>query len=159
MGWGVSRTPRPPLPPGKTRYPLYRRLSGTQGRSGLAENLVPTGIRSRTVQPVAQSLYRLSYPANSTLYLFANTVVAMRVVEVAYVQASVRCWLQPASANKAQANLSFRSGGIYAGGNVEFVVWSLFCCLIDGFIERDCAITYTCITSIRKLCGVSAPAL
>ena len=35
-------------------------------RAGLdgAENLVPTGIRSRTVQPVAQSLYRLSYPAH-----------------------------------------------------------------------------------------------
>jgi len=27
--------------------------------------LVPTGIRSRTVQPVAHSLYRLSYPFNS----------------------------------------------------------------------------------------------
>ena len=40
------------LPPGKTRYPLYRRLGGPQGRSGRAENLVPTGIRSRTVQPV-----------------------------------------------------------------------------------------------------------
>jgi len=48
----VSSTPRPPLPPGKTRYPLYRRLSGPQGRSGRAENLVPTGIRSRAVQPV-----------------------------------------------------------------------------------------------------------
>ena len=51
-GVGVSPTPRPPLPPGKTRYPLYRRLGGPQGRSGGAENLVPTGIRSRTVQPV-----------------------------------------------------------------------------------------------------------
>jgi len=40
------------LPPGKTRYPFYGRLSGTQGRSRRAENLVPTGIRSRTVQPV-----------------------------------------------------------------------------------------------------------
>jgi len=30
------------LPPGKTRYPLYRRLGGPQGRSGKAENLVPT---------------------------------------------------------------------------------------------------------------------
>ena len=41
------------LPPGKTRYPLYRRLGGPQGRSERAENLVPpTGIRSRTVQPV-----------------------------------------------------------------------------------------------------------
>ena len=40
------------LPPGKTRYPFYRRLGGPQGRSGRAENLVPTGIPSRTVQPV-----------------------------------------------------------------------------------------------------------
>jgi len=40
------------LPPGKTRYPFYTRLGGPQGRSGRAENLVPTGIRSRTVQPI-----------------------------------------------------------------------------------------------------------
>jgi len=40
------------LPPGKSRYPLYRRLGGPQGRSGRAENPVPTGIRSRAVQPV-----------------------------------------------------------------------------------------------------------
>jgi len=40
------------LPPRKTQYPIYRRLGGPQGRSGRAENLVPTGIRSRTVQPV-----------------------------------------------------------------------------------------------------------
>ena len=40
------------LPPGKTRYQFYRRLGGPQGRSGRAENLVPTGIRSRIVQPV-----------------------------------------------------------------------------------------------------------
>jgi len=40
------------LPPGKTWYPLYRRLGGPQGQSGWAENLVPTGIRSWTVQPV-----------------------------------------------------------------------------------------------------------
>jgi len=40
------------LPPGKTRYPSYRRLGGPQGRSGRAENLVPTRIRSRIVQPV-----------------------------------------------------------------------------------------------------------
>jgi hypothetical protein len=39
------------LPPGKTRYPLHRRLGGPQGSSGRAENLVPTGIRSRTVHP------------------------------------------------------------------------------------------------------------
>jgi len=47
---------------------LYRRPGGPQGRSGGAEILAATGIRSRTVQPVAQSLYRLSYRAHSTIY-------------------------------------------------------------------------------------------
>jgi len=62
--WPAARPGRT-LPPGKTRYSLYRRLVGPQGRSGQAENLVPTGIRSRTVQSVAQSLYRLSYLAHN----------------------------------------------------------------------------------------------
>ena len=50
-GWSAARPGRT-LPPGKTRYPLYRRLGGPQGWSGRAENLIPTGIRSRTVQPI-----------------------------------------------------------------------------------------------------------
>jgi len=49
--WSAAR-PGHNLPPGKTRYPLYRRLGGAQGRSSWAEYLVPTGIRSWTVQPV-----------------------------------------------------------------------------------------------------------
>ena len=49
--WSAARPGRT-LPPGKIRYSLYMRLGGPQGRSGRAENLVPTGIRSRTVQPV-----------------------------------------------------------------------------------------------------------
>ena len=57
--WSAARPGRT-LPPGKTCYPFYRRLVVPQRRSGRAENHVPTGIRSRTVQPVVQSLYRLS---------------------------------------------------------------------------------------------------
>jgi len=38
--------------PGKSRYPFYRRLRGSQGRSGGMEILVSTGIRSQTVHPV-----------------------------------------------------------------------------------------------------------
>ena len=52
------------LPPGKTRYPLYRRLGGPRGQSGQAENLAPTGIRSPDFPARSQSLYRLSYPAH-----------------------------------------------------------------------------------------------
>ena len=70
--WSAARPGRT-SPPGRTRYPFYRRLGGSHGRSGRAENLVPTGIRSRTVQPVAQSLYRLSYPAHY-IYIYIYQV-------------------------------------------------------------------------------------
>jgi hypothetical protein len=51
-GWS---TPRPvALPPGNTRYPLYRRLSRPQNRSGRMRKTSPTpGFDPRTVQPVA----------------------------------------------------------------------------------------------------------
>jgi hypothetical protein len=42
------------LPPGKTRYPMYRRLGGPQGRSGQVRKISPPlGFDPRTVQPVA----------------------------------------------------------------------------------------------------------
>ena len=67
-GWGgVSTTPRPLYPRGKTRYTLYRRLSGVQGPVWTgAANLVPsTGIRSPYRTARSESLYRLSYPGPS----------------------------------------------------------------------------------------------
>ena len=63
-GWVVSSTPRPHFNPRKDPAPTYRRLGGPQGRSRRAKNLVLTGIRSRPSSPVAQLLYRLSYPAH-----------------------------------------------------------------------------------------------
>ena len=52
------------LPPGKTRYPLYRRLGGPQGRSGRARKISPpNGIRSPDRPASSESLYRLSYPS------------------------------------------------------------------------------------------------
>jgi hypothetical protein len=49
-GWSTTR-----FTPGKeTRYPLYRRLGGPQGRSGRVRKISPPpGFDSRTVQPVA----------------------------------------------------------------------------------------------------------
>jgi len=38
--WSAARPGRT-LPPGETRYPLYRRLGGPQGRPGLAEKSRP----------------------------------------------------------------------------------------------------------------------
>ena len=42
------------LPPGKTRYPLYRRLSGLQGQAGRVRKVSPRpGFDPRTFEPVA----------------------------------------------------------------------------------------------------------
>ena len=40
-GEGSTSRPGSTLPPGKTRYPLYRRLGGPQGRSGLVRKISP----------------------------------------------------------------------------------------------------------------------
>jgi hypothetical protein len=53
------------LPPGKTRYPLYRRLGGPQGRSGWAERPARS-----------QTLYRLSYRARIRfLYIYISLFI------------------------------------------------------------------------------------
>ena len=44
----------PTLPPGKTRYPLYKKLGGPRGRCGRVRKMSPPpGFDPRTVQPVA----------------------------------------------------------------------------------------------------------
>jgi len=65
--WSATRPGRT-LPSGKTRYPIYRRLGGPQGRPRRVENLRDS-IPDRPV--LSQSLYRLSYPAhkNNTIRL------------------------------------------------------------------------------------------
>jgi len=77
--WSTARPGRT-LHPGKTRYPFYRRLGGPHGRSGRAENLVPTGIPSRIVQPVVirytDWATRSTKPAKDFLQTRFNRVVA-----------------------------------------------------------------------------------
>ena len=49
--------------PGKTRYPLHRRLGGPRGLSGRLQKISPpTGIPSPDRPARSESLYRLSYP-------------------------------------------------------------------------------------------------
>ena len=53
MGVGGQDHNPDALPPGnETRYPLYRKLGGPQGRSGRVRKISPTpGFDPRTVQP------------------------------------------------------------------------------------------------------------
>ena len=83
---------RPGLPPGKARYPLYRRLGGPQARSGRAENLAPPGFDPPTVHPVVSrytdwatgpnllnNLFHLNHPrhiSNSQLFIIMSFVQA-----------------------------------------------------------------------------------
>ena len=66
---GQRKLPGLSLPPGKTRYSLYRRLDGPQGRSGQVRNITPPiKIRSPDRPARSQSLYRLRYPAHVVRY-------------------------------------------------------------------------------------------
>ena len=77
--WSAARPGRN-LPPGKTRYPFYRRLGGPQGRFGRAENLVPTGIRSRNLQPVVSRYTdRATRP---TIYIYSLDLNIINIVRV-----------------------------------------------------------------------------
>jgi len=70
MGMGGQHHAPAALPPGKIRYPLYRRLGGPQGPVWTgAENLAPPGFNSRTVQPVASRYTDWAIPAHATRML------------------------------------------------------------------------------------------
>ena len=54
-----------PLPPGITRYPLYRRLGGPQGRCGrVLKILPPLGLDPWTIQLVASCYTDYAIPAH-----------------------------------------------------------------------------------------------
>jgi hypothetical protein len=58
------------LTPGKTRYPLYRRLGGDPWSvwTGVENLAPPTGIRSPDRPARSGSLYQLSYPGPKLLF-------------------------------------------------------------------------------------------
>jgi len=65
MGWVVNATSRPLYPPGKTRFPLYKRLDGPQGRSGRMRKFSPSPRSDpRTVQPVTSRYTDCAIPAH-----------------------------------------------------------------------------------------------
>jgi hypothetical protein len=64
MGVGGQYHASAALPPGKTRYPMYRRLGGPQGRSGQLRKIShPQKFDPRTVQPVTSRYTNWGIPA------------------------------------------------------------------------------------------------
>ena len=65
-GVGSQRHAPATLPPGKTRYSLYRRLGGPQGGSGLVWKIsLPPVIDPRIVQPVVSYYTDWIIPAHT----------------------------------------------------------------------------------------------
>jgi hypothetical protein len=65
-GEGSASCPGHSLPPGRTRYPLYRRLGGPQGRSGQVRKISPSpGFNPRTVQPIGSHYTDCAIPAHA----------------------------------------------------------------------------------------------
>jgi len=77
MGVGGQRHAPAALPPGKTRYPLYRSLGGPQGRSGRVQKISPPSVFDpRTVQPVASRYTDWDIPAP---LLTASQIIIMNL--------------------------------------------------------------------------------
>jgi len=69
--WSATHPGRT-LPSGKIRYPFYTRMGGPQGRSGRAQNFVPTGIFFRSLQ-LYSVLYGTIHPwYNGNKELFSD---------------------------------------------------------------------------------------
>ena len=80
-GLVVNATPRPLYPPGKTRYPLYRRLGGPQGRSGRVRKFLPPAWIPSPDRPArSESLYRLSYRGPSNISKLTESRCKVRTI-------------------------------------------------------------------------------
>jgi len=76
-GVGGQRHAPAVLPPEKTRYPLYRRLGGPQGRSGRVGKISPpTGIRCQNRPSRSESLHRLCVTSHG-VYLAKFSIVSL----------------------------------------------------------------------------------
>jgi hypothetical protein len=101
MRVGVQRHAPAVLPTGKTRYTLYRRLGGSQGRSGRVRKISsPTGIRSPDREARSQSQYGLSYP--DSLWRYSRFEYYLSDV-ISAVPSQLRMW-----ADSGKRNTIFR---------------------------------------------------
>jgi hypothetical protein len=75
------------LPPGKTRYPLYKRLGGIQGRSRRVRNISPPpGFDPRTVHPVASRYTDWDISAHLYMTAFCNMYLIDNTTEMDRIQ-------------------------------------------------------------------------
>jgi len=124
--WELASRPGRSLPPGKTQYPLYRRLGRPQGRSGQVWKISPPPVFDpRTFQPRSQSLYRLRYPTQLFLIGYGNQHV---MVEVLWLDmTSVTNFKNPiSSSNKKKLSPPANSRGKWSSNWVSKAMWGCY---------------------------------
>jgi hypothetical protein len=78
-GWVVKATHRP----GKTRYPLYRKLGGPKERSGQVRKFSPLpGFDPRTVQPIASRLPPGTYCLSRSLFVNKEPTLSVSAIHI-----------------------------------------------------------------------------
>ena len=157
MGVGGQHHAPAALPPGKTRYPLYRRLGRPQGRSGLVWKISsPLGFDPRTFQPVT-TLYRLDDTLSRPMYIYIY-VLDYSLLSFSWPMQSLdniyssffRLWLGPADTKSGEDTvpisqyncMSFYIRWIYYKPYAAYVyIWS-----VDWpcFGEVSCVVALSC---------------
>jgi hypothetical protein len=91
-GVGGQRHAPIAVPPGKTPYPLYRRLGEPQDRSGrLRKFSLPSGFGLRTVQPVAGRCTDCAIPALEPRSRWLNDIKMYAANQVINIPAATKC--------------------------------------------------------------------
>ena len=131
MGCVVNATPRPIFPPGKTRYPLYRRLGGPQGRSGRVRGISPSNWDSipgpsspcRLRLRVQWQMYLL-LPICQARLLFTASCLAnfTHSVSISWIPLLSECKCRNIKCGKPKRGTTFRTDfscwwSIYCGGS------------------------------------------
>jgi hypothetical protein len=81
MGVGGQHHAPAALPPGMTRYPLYRKLGASQGRSGRVRKILPPpGFDPRTVQLVASRYTDWAIAAQASWCTISNNAIVLNVL-------------------------------------------------------------------------------
>jgi hypothetical protein len=142
------------LPPGKTRYPLYRRLGGPQGRSGRVRKIPPPpGFDPRIIQAVASRYTDWATPAPA--YIFCSEIFLNVLPTVLIFQGTWPTAISECSAPSA-AKTGFVKQNVQHWGSARpiwernFKVNKYF---INYFLSQQMKHETTCIVTVCTLCS------
>jgi hypothetical protein len=135
MGVGGQRHTLAALSPGKTQYPLCRRLGGLQGWSGWVRKISPpVGFDPQTIQPLASSYTDCAIPAHKII--IDNNTIYYTCLYISIIQAD-SLWAGPEYSLSAVCE---HYNGWHVSSSVSCChsVSEIFCVLKYGRCSKCC---------------------